>query len=73
MDTKRVGRRIKAFRKLKGYTQIDLAKKINVPIAHLGAVERGTMIPSGELLDKVSESLNISKEELMLEDIKTKE
>ncbi|MEC5426052.1 helix-turn-helix transcriptional regulator [Virgibacillus sp. C22-A2] len=66
MDTKRIGRRIKAFRKLKGYTQIAFANELEVPIAVMGAVERGTKQASDELLDRVSATLAISKEELTL-------
>ncbi|MFD2628028.1 helix-turn-helix domain-containing protein [Oceanobacillus kapialis] len=68
MDAKRIGRRIKAFRKLKGYTQISFAEKADVPIAVIGAVERGTKTADDELLDKVTESLGITREELILEE-----
>ncbi|WP_099158872.1 helix-turn-helix domain-containing protein [Virgibacillus ndiopensis] len=67
MDPKRIGKRIKAFRKLKGYTQIAFAKKLDVSIAVLGNVERGTEEASDELLDNISDTLSISKEELTLE------
>lgn len=68
MDTKRVGRRIKAFRKLKGFTQIDLAKEMDIPIAQLGAVERGTEKAPEGLLDQIAETLSICKKELMLKE-----
>ncbi|WP_042220749.1 helix-turn-helix domain-containing protein [Oceanobacillus manasiensis] len=67
MDAKRVGRRIKAFRKLKGYTQIAFAEKVEIPIAVIGAVERGTKEADEELLKKITKFLEISKEELVLE------
>lgn len=67
MDPKRLGRRIKAFRKLKGYTQIDFAKEIGVSIAILGAVERGTTYADEAFLQKVVDTLAITREELMLE------
>lgn len=66
MDTKRIGRRIKAFRKLKGYTQLDLAEKMNIPIGVLGSVERGTKDLSKDLLKQISITLMISKDEIML-------
>ncbi|WP_106495580.1 helix-turn-helix domain-containing protein [Lentibacillus sp. Marseille-P4043] len=68
MDTKRLGRRIKAFRKLKGYTQITFAKEIDVSIAVLGRVERGTEVASDELINKIGETLAVSREELMLDE-----
>jgi transcriptional regulator with XRE-family HTH domain len=67
MDTKRIGRRIKAFRKLKGFTQIDLAKEMGIPIAQLGAVERGTEEAADGLISRIAAVLKISKQELMHE------
>ncbi|GAA0425533.1 MAG: helix-turn-helix domain-containing protein [Bacillota bacterium] len=69
MDKKRIGRRIKAFRKLKGYTQIDFAKALGVPLSAIGGVERGSKELSEELLDKVAETLSVSKEELTLQEV----
>ncbi|WP_163972112.1 helix-turn-helix domain-containing protein [Oceanobacillus halotolerans] len=65
MDTERIGKRIKAFRKLKGYTQIRFAKVLDVPLSVLGSVERGTEEASEALLENIAETLAISKEELM--------
>ncbi|MFD2045548.1 helix-turn-helix domain-containing protein [Ornithinibacillus salinisoli] len=65
MDKTRVGRRIKAFRKLKGFTQLELAKELEIPISVLGGVERGTREPSEVLIQKVSETLNIDTEEII--------
>ncbi|CDQ37747.1 MULTISPECIES: helix-turn-helix domain-containing protein [Virgibacillus] len=67
MDKKRIGRRIKAFRKLKGYTQIDFAKELDVPLSAIGGVERGSKELSDDLLQKVAATLEISKEELTLQ------
>lgn len=66
MDARRIGRRIKAFRKLKGYTQIDLAKEMNISIGVLGSIERGTNELSEKLLEQISITLMISKDEIML-------
>ncbi|AUJ24434.1 MULTISPECIES: helix-turn-helix domain-containing protein [Virgibacillus] len=68
MDQKRFGRRIKAFRKLKGYTQVEFAKKLCVPLSVIGSIERGVKPISDDLLDIVVHTLDISKEELMLYD-----
>jgi len=67
MDSKRVGKRIKAFRKLKGYTQIDFAKELNVSIAQLGNIERGTKSASNDLINLVADKLSIPREEITLE------
>lgn len=65
MDTARIGRRIKAFRKLKGYTQMDLAKTLNVSIAELRGVERGTQEAPNVFLNQIAANLAVSKEELI--------
>ncbi|MEN1966436.1 helix-turn-helix transcriptional regulator [Lentibacillus sp. N15] len=67
MDRKRLGKRIKAFRKLKGYTQMSLAKHLGVSVAVLGDVERGTKEANDELIAKIVLALAVSQEELMLE------
>lgn len=69
MDSKRIGRRIKAFRKLKGFTQADLAREMDIPIAQLGTVERGTEQASDVLLNQIATTLNIEKKELLSEDV----
>ncbi|PAV28588.1 transcriptional regulator [Virgibacillus profundi] len=66
MDTKRVGRRIKAFRKLKGHTQLEFAEMLGVSIAVIGGVERGTKQITDELLDQIANSLAVSRNELTL-------
>ncbi|MFZ3579256.1 helix-turn-helix domain-containing protein [Virgibacillus sp. DJP39] len=65
MDTAKTGRRIKAFRKLKGYTQINLAKALHVSISELRAVERGVKETPDILLDQISSLLSVSREELI--------
>ncbi|HLR41544.1 MAG TPA: helix-turn-helix transcriptional regulator [Virgibacillus sp.] len=69
MDTKRIGRRIKAFRKLKSFTQADLAREMAIPIAQLGSVERGTEQASDVLLSQIATTLNVDKKELISEDV----
>ncbi|MCT8136398.1 helix-turn-helix transcriptional regulator [Anaerobacillus sp. CMMVII] len=58
------GRRIRAFRKLKGYTQEQLATKLGVSVSVLGEIERGNRIPSEELINQISLVLNVAKEDL---------
>lgn len=59
-----IANRIRAFRKLKGLTQIELSKKINISIAIIGAIERGTRIPDVQILKRISDGLGISFDEL---------
>jgi transcriptional regulator with XRE-family HTH domain len=64
MEAEYWGRRIRAFRKLKGYTQEGLAKQIGVSVSVLGEVERGNRMPDDELITIITNTLNITKEEL---------
>ncbi|RYG72671.1 XRE family transcriptional regulator [Lentibacillus lipolyticus] len=65
MDRERIGRRIKAFRKLKGYTQVELAQEMELPVIALGKLERGQAEPSKEQLDQIAGHLHISRQELI--------
>ena len=57
--------RIRAFRKLKGYTQIELAERIGVSVAILGAMERSARHMDELMLRRISVSLDIEYEELI--------
>jgi transcriptional regulator with XRE-family HTH domain len=64
MEAEKWGRRIRAYRKLKGYTQESFSKELGVSVSILGEVERGNRLPAGDLLKKISRTLNISIDEL---------
>ena len=64
MEAEKWGRRIRAFRKLKGYTQEEFAKELSVSISMLGEVERGNRIPPESFLQDIAEHLDITVEEL---------
>lgn len=64
MEEERWGRRIRAFRKLKGYTQEGLAKELLVSVSLLGEIERGNRVPTEQFLSEVSAILGISIDEL---------
>ncbi|WEG12705.1 helix-turn-helix transcriptional regulator [Pullulanibacillus sp. KACC 23026] len=63
MEADQWGRRIRAFRKLKGLTQAELAKSIGVSLSILGEIERGNRLPNDTVIQKVAEALNITLEE----------
>ena len=67
METDKWGRRIRAFRKLKGFTQEDLAKEIGISVSVLGEIERGSRLPSKNVLEKTAGILDVSMEELTLQ------
>lgn len=64
MEAEKWGRRIRAFRKLKGFTQEAFAKEIGVSVTFLGEVERGNKMPSENFLENVANMLSVSLEEL---------
>lgn len=66
MDEYRLANRIRAFRKLKGYTQSQFAQKLGVSLAVFGEIERGTRKASQLELQAITRVLGVSIEELTL-------
>ncbi|QYR21635.1 helix-turn-helix transcriptional regulator [Paenibacillus sp. sptzw28] len=64
MEYDQMAQRVRAFRKLKGFTQQELAERLKVSVAVLGSLERGTRKPDPKLLERISETLGISYNEL---------
>ncbi len=64
MEAEKWGRRIRAFRKLKGYTQEGFARNLGVSTSILGEIERGNRLPTQAFLRDVTERLEITIEEL---------
>lgn len=62
-----MGSRIRAFRKLKGFTQEELASSLEVSLAVLGAIERGARKPEQRILQRIANTLQITLEELISE------
>ncbi|WP_379164085.1 helix-turn-helix domain-containing protein [Paenibacillus sp. sgz5001063] len=59
-----MGRRVRAFRKLKGYTQQELADSVGISLAVLGAVERGNRRLEDQILNKIADFLGVAVDEL---------
>ncbi|WP_026693195.1 helix-turn-helix domain-containing protein [Peribacillus kribbensis] len=64
MEAEKWGRRIRAFRKLKGFTQEGFAKEIGISVSLLGEIERGNRMPSHSVIETVCEKLNVPLVEL---------
>lgn len=62
------GRRLRAYRKLKHWTQSELATEIGVSIAIIGGLERGTRMPTPSQVKQLLRVLMVSEEELFGED-----
>jgi transcriptional regulator with XRE-family HTH domain len=64
MEAEKWGRRIRAYRKLKGYTQESFSRELGVSVSILGEIERGNRLPAGDLLEKIAYSLKVSLADL---------
>jgi transcriptional regulator with XRE-family HTH domain len=64
METEKWGRRIRAYRKLKGYTQESFSRELGVSVSILGEIERGNRLPADDLLKKIAQSLKITIDDL---------
>ncbi len=64
MGDTRLGNRIRAFRKLKGFTQQSMAEEMGVSLAFVGSLERGTKVPTESVLRKIASTLQVEYEEL---------
>lgn len=73
MEAEKWGRRIRAYRKLKGYTQESFAKNLHISVSVLGEVERGNRVPSEDLVQSFAQELNITVEELQPPELKREE
>lgn len=59
-----LGKRLRAYRKLKNLTQQELADLLGISIAIVGGIERGTREPSKDVLAKISRVLGVTEDEL---------
>ena len=64
MENKQLAQRIRAFRKLKGYTQQELAERTGISLAVLGAIERGNRRAEEQMLAQIADVLGITLQEL---------
>ncbi|MCL1632487.1 helix-turn-helix domain-containing protein [Sporolactobacillus sp. CPB3-1] len=64
MENEQWGRKIRAFRKLKGYTQAALAKELGISLTLLGEIERESREPEAELVIKICDTLGITLQEM---------
>lgn len=62
------GRRLRAYRKLKNWTQAELAEELGVSVAIVGGMERGTRNATPAMLTQLEQLLQVSRDELLGED-----
>ena len=60
----KLGKRVQKLRKSLGYTQEELAEKLNISRTHMGHIEQGRKSPSLKLIDKLARTLKVKVPEL---------
>jgi len=55
---------IKKFRKLKGFSQENLAERAKTSLTHIGMIETGKKFPSVKMLEQIADALGIDTPEL---------
>ncbi len=65
LDYGRLGMRIRQIRKVKGWSQDELAKKCGISMSFLGHIERGTRIMSLETFVSICSALDTGADELL--------
>ncbi|MBO5060917.1 MAG: helix-turn-helix transcriptional regulator [Clostridia bacterium] len=61
---KNLGLNIAFYRKMRGYTQIQLAELVDIDRSHISAIELANVGVSLDVVFKICEVLNISEKEL---------
>lgn len=61
----KLGRRIQKQRKELGYTQEELAEKLNLSRTHMGHIEQGRKSPSLEVLERIAKNLRVRVRDLI--------
>lgn len=59
------GERVRALRKEKGFTLVDLATRAKLSYSYLSEIERGTKNPSLETMTRLADALNLPRTELV--------
>ncbi len=60
----KLGKKVQKLRKNLGYTQEELAEKINISRTHMGHIEQGRKSPSIKIMDKLAKSLKVKVSDL---------
>lgn len=58
------GKKVQKLRKSLGYTQEELAEKLNISRTHMGHIEQGRKSPSIKLMDKLARALKVKVPDL---------
>ena len=65
MELKAMGQRIKTARERKGYTQEQLAERLNLSVQHVSVIERGVKAPKLETFIRIANELQVNADFLL--------
>ena len=65
LDFTAIGRRVRTFRKLRGYTQDKLAEMANISVVYVRNIENGNAKPSLPVFVRVAYALHVSLDEIV--------
>ncbi len=69
MEKAELGKKIREARKNAGLTQEALAEKADIGVMYLGEIERGIKMPSMRIFIKLIETLNISADYVLRDEL----
>ncbi len=61
---KQLGEKIKKYRKIKGFSQEQLAEKIGIATNTLSSIERGNAFMTAQTLEKIIEIFNVKPQDI---------
>ncbi len=68
-----INKNIRYLRRLRSWTQVEMAAKLGIKRSLLGAYEEGRANPRGEVLERLSDLFYLSLDDLMRTDLSAKE
>ena len=71
MDHQAIGQRIKAAREKQGWTQEQLAEKLNIGVTHISVIERGVKAPRFDTFISIANALEIDANSLLIDVLDT--
>ena len=71
MDYYKIGQRIRSFRKAVGFSQEELASRVDISVTHMSHIETGNTKLSLPVLVLIAESLEVGTDEILFGKEKT--
>ena len=69
LSYKRVGKRMRAMRKIRKFTQAELAECANLSVPYISHIENGIKQPSLQAVVNIAEALECTADKLLYEDL----